>query len=202
MSTKNTTQTFSKIIRNKRKKVFDHKGSLLWLTGLSGSGKSTIAYAIEEYLYESGYQVIVLDGDNLRQGLCNDLSFTLNDRAENIRRVAEVSKMLVSIGVIVIAAFVSPIKKERKKIRNLFSNEKFYEIYCAAPIETCIKRDPKGLYLKAKNGEIKNFTGVNSPYEPPIDPELVLNTHDLSIKECLSKVVQFLKEKYYIQSNK
>lgn len=166
-----------------------HRGVILWFTGLSGSGKSTLAIAVEGYLKNMGYRTIVLDGDTLRHGLCSDLGFSDNDRHENIRRIGEVAKLFMEAGVIVIAAFISPYIADRDRARKIVEQEDFIEIYCNASLEICEKRDLKGLYKKARLGEITEFTGISSPYEAPIDPELILNTGQASLINCLSQVV-------------
>ena len=159
---------------------------LLWFTGLSGSGKSTLAGALETALYEAGFHTYLLDGDNVRHGLCRDLGFSLQDRNENLRRVGEVAKLMVDAGLVVLSAFVSPTIKERQHIRELFPDGQFIEIFVATPLHICEQRDPKGLYKKARNGEIENFTGISSPYEAPTAAELTIDT---SKGDLLSQVI-------------
>ncbi len=166
-----------------------HTGAVVWFTGLSGSGKSTLAGLLERALFEQGKQVCVLDGDNLRRGLCSDLTFSPDDRKENIRRAGEVAKLFAEAGLICIAAFISPYRSERELARGIAPEGKFLEVYLNAPLEVCEQRDPKGLYVKARSGEIKNFTGVSAPYEPPRKPDLELRTDLLSINECVALVL-------------
>jgi len=166
-----------------------HTGAVVWFTGLSGSGKSTLAGLLERALFEQGKQVCVLDGDNLRRGLCSDLTFSPEDRKENIRRAGEVAKLFAEAGFICIAAFISPYGSERDLARGIAPEGKFLEIYLNAPLEVCEQRDPKGLYAKARSGEIKNFTGISAPYEPPRKPELELRTDLLSIEDCVARVM-------------
>lgn len=170
-----------------------HKSSILWLTGLSGSGKSTIANAAPRELFEQGYQVIVLDGDNIRHGLNKDLGFSDDDRKENIRRIGEVAKLFVQQGTIVITAFISPFREDRDQVRELVAEGEFNEIYVKCDLDICEKRDPKGLYKKARNGEIPFFTGIDSPYEEPKAPELVLDSGKFEREECTGRLVDFVK---------
>ena len=175
-----------------REKINGHKGQVLWLTGLSGSGKSTIANALEKQLYAEGKKTYILDGDNIRHGLNRDLGFTDKDRVENIRRVAEVAKLMCDAGLIVITAFISPFRTEREMARSLFQKKEFQEIYISTPLKIVEKRDPKGLYKKARNGQIPNFTGINSPYEKPLNPELELDTSKSSISESVKKLLKII----------
>ena len=172
-----------------------HKSFVLWFTGLSGSGKSTLAYAIEHELFERGSNVIVLDGDNIRHGLCSDLGFTKEDRHENMRRIGEVSKLFVESGTIVLAAFVSPYREDREQVRSRLPHGDFHEVYCECELAVCEARDPKGLYARARKGEINNFTGISAPYEEPIKPDMVINTSELSIEEEVTKIIKQLKSK-------
>ncbi|MCY8521292.1 adenylyl-sulfate kinase [Bacillus atrophaeus] len=171
-----------------------HQSSILWLTGLSGSGKSTIANAAARELFEQGYQVVVLDGDNIRHGLNNDLGFSDEDRKENIRRIGEVAKLFVQQGTIVITAFISPFREDRKQVRQLVDEGEFYEIYIKCDLDICEQRDPKGLYKKARNGEIPFFTGIDSPYEEPKAPELVLDSGQNEREECKNQLIEFVKK--------
>ncbi|MEC1622471.1 adenylyl-sulfate kinase [Bacillus mojavensis] len=171
-----------------------HKSSILWLTGLSGSGKSTIANAAARELFEQGYQVIVLDGDNIRHGLNKDLDFSDEDRKENIRRIGEVAKLFVQQGTIVITAFISPFREDRDQVRQLVQAGEFNEVYIKCDIEICEQRDPKGLYKKARNGEIQFFTGIDSPYEEPEAPELVLDSGQYDREECKNQLIEFVKQ--------
>ena len=177
------------ITKELREKMNGHKGQVLWLTGLSGSGKSTIANALEKQLYAEGKKTYVLDGDNIRHGLNKDLGFTDKDRVENIRRVAEVAKLMCDAGLIVITAFISPFRTEREMARSLFQSDEFKEIFISTPLKIAEQRDPKGLYKKARSGEIPNFTGINSPYEKPIKPELTIDTSKTSIAQSVKKIL-------------
>lgn len=176
----------------------NQKPVILWFTGLSGSGKSTIANAVEKKLFEKKCHSYLLDGDNVRHGLNKDLSFSDLDRIENIRRIGEVSKLFVDSGLIVLTAFISPFIGDRQLVRELVSNDEFVEVYIDTPLEVCESRDPKGLYKKARAGEIKNFTGIDSSYEAPISPEVHVKTAELSIEECAEQVVSYLAEKGFI----
>ena len=177
------------ITKELREKINGHKGQVLWLTGLSGSGKSTIANALEKQLYAEGKKTYVLDGDNIRHGLNKDLGFTDKDRVENIRRVAEVAKLMCDAGLIVITAFISPFRTEREMARSLFQSDEFKEIFISTPLKIAEQRDPKGLYKKARSGEIPNFTGINSPYEKPIKPEITIDTSKTSITQSVKKIL-------------
>ena len=180
------------ITKELREKLNGHKGQVLWLTGLSGSGKSTIANALEKQLYAEGKKTYVLDGDNIRHGLNKDLGFTDKDRVENIRRVAEVAKLMCDAGLIVITAFISPFRTEREMARSLFQSYEFKEIFISTPLKIAEQRDPKGLYKKARSGEIPNFTGINSPYEKPIKPELTIDTSKTSITQSVKKIMEII----------
>lgn len=171
---------------------------LLWFTGLSGSGKSTLAGAVEQELARRSHHTYLLDGDNVRHKLCGDLHFSDMDRSENIRRVGEISNLMLDAGLIVLAAFISPFKSDREKIRNSLTKGEFIEIFLDVPIADCEKRDPKGLYSKARAGNIKEFTGIDSPYEPPLSPNLVINTAEISIKESVYKIISFLEQRNYV----
>ncbi len=187
-----------KVKKEDRQKLKGHKSAILWFTGLSGSGKSTIAHAVEEKLYQMGIHTYVLDGDNVRTGLNKDLGFSPEDRKENIRRIGEVSKLFVDAGIIVLSAFISPYKKDREFVRNIVGNGEFIEIYVKCPIEVCESRDVKGLYKKAREGLIKNFTGIDDPYEEPENPEIVIETDKETVEESVEKIINYLKEKGYI----
>ncbi|AEA33041.1 adenylyl-sulfate kinase [Hippea maritima] len=187
-----------KITKSDRSKIKGHKPCIIWLTGLSGSGKSTIANALEEKLNRMHVHTYLLDGDNIRHGLNKDLGFSIEDRKENIRRISEVAKLFVDAGLIVITAFISPFREERNYARSLVRSDEFIEVFVDTPIEVCEQRDPKGLYKKARKGEIKEFTGIDSPYEPPLSPEIHLKTDKLSVNECVEKIVIFLKAKKII----
>lgn len=166
-----------------------------WFSALSGSGKSTLAYAVEEELYWRGCHTFVLDGDNVRQGLCSNLGFSVEDRQENIRRIAETARLMVEAGSIVMTAFISPFRLDRERARSLFPKEDFIEIYCAASLSVCESRDVKGLYGRARAGEVKEFTGISSPYEPPDNPELWLDTGRRSLQSCVREVLTLLRER-------
>jgi adenylylsulfate kinase len=188
----NTVWHKSVITRGDREKLHKHKSVVLWFTGLSGSGKSTLAHAIEERLYKNGISTYVLDGDNVRHGLCSDLSFTDSDRVENIRRIGELAKLLTDAGIITLTAFISPFKVDRDEARKRMPHGDFLEIYCQCPIEICEQRDVKGLYKKARAGEIPFFTGIDSTYEAPVRPELVINTNDVSLEDSVQEVLNLL----------
>ena len=171
-----------------------HRSAILWFTGLSGSGKSTLANAVNQALFERGLACYVLDGDNIRHGLCKDLGFSDADREENIRRIGEVSKLFLDAGVVVLTAFVSPFKADRDRARALVEGGDFVEIHCAADLSVCEERDTKGLYAKARDGEIKEFTGISSPYEAPENPELRVDTGSQSLEACVDVVINHLRE--------
>ncbi|MEJ2612590.1 MAG: adenylyl-sulfate kinase [Candidatus Thiodiazotropha sp.] len=183
------------VTRDRREKMNLHRAKLLWFTGLSGSGKSTLAHALEERLHQRGCRTYVFDGDNVRHGLCRDLSFSVEDRTENIRRISEMAKLFVDAGVIALTAFISPIQEDRARARSLFPHGDFIEVFVNASIEACEKRDVKGLYKKARKGEIANFTGISSPYEPPENPEICINTENCSIDECVSSLLSTLEQR-------
>ncbi len=197
--TKNLVYHNPTVTRKRRERISGHKSVLLWFTGLSGSGKSTIAHTLEEELYHFGYRTFVLDGDNIRHDLSADLGFSRVDRDENIRRIAQVAKLMLEAGIITMTAFISPFQIERRAARKIFADGDFIEIFCNASLEVCKKRDTKGLYKKALAGEIKNYTGINSPYETPQQPELVLDTDKLSIKQSVDMVLELLRNKRIIK---
>ncbi|TAL54007.1 MAG: adenylyl-sulfate kinase [Methylovulum sp.] len=201
MTTKssNTVWHHATVTRADREKLHGHKSVILWFTGLSGSGKSTLAHAVEDYLYKIGISTFVLDGDNVRHGLCSDLSFNDHDRVENIRRIGELAKLVIEAGVITLTAFISPFKSDRNTARNLVPHGDFLEIHCQCPIETCEQRDVKGLYKKARAGQIPFFTGIDSPYEAPEDPELVVNTHEQTLEESVERVITLLVQRGVIK---
>lgn len=181
------------VTRENRESLLKQKGILLWFTGLSGSGKSTVASALEKRLHDLGKLTYALDGDNVRHGLNSNLGFSDGDRIENIRRIGEVSKLFVDAGIITIATFVSPFKDDRQKVRDLLGQD-FVEIFIDCPLEVCEQRDPKGIYKKARAGEIKHFTGIDSPYEKPINPEITVSTHLSTLDKCVDKIITYLKE--------
>ncbi|KNF07326.1 adenylyl-sulfate kinase CysC [Gottschalkia purinilytica] len=179
------------VSRDDRENLLKQKGVLIWFTGLSGSGKSTVANALQNKLYEKEKLTYILDGDNVRHGLNGDLGFTIEDRKENIRRIGELSKLFVDTGIITLATFISPLREDREQVRKLL-NEDFIEVYIKCPLEVCENRDPKELYKKARDGKIKNFTGIDSPYEEPENPEITVDTSELSIDECIEKILEYL----------
>jgi len=193
MSSSNVVWHHATVTRERRATLNGHRSTILWFTGLSGSGKSTIAHATEERLYQMGCRTYVLDGDNVRHGLCGDLGFSIDDRTENIRRIGEMAKLFVAAGVITLTAFISPLRSDRDRVRSLVPQGDFLEIYCHCPIEVCEARDPKGLYRRARHGEIKEFTGISSPYEIPEQPELTLDTSQHSLDECVGEVLTMLR---------
>lgn len=183
------------VTRARREELNRHGSALLWLTGLSGAGKSSLAHAVEERLYRLGCRTFVLDGDNVRHGLCHDLGFEDADRAENIRRIGEVGKLFVEAGLIVMTAFISPFRVDRDRARSLFPHGDFIEIYCDCPLAVCEQRDVKGMYRRARTGEIPHFTGISSPYEPPREPELRVATGELSLDASVETVLSMLVAK-------
>lgn len=187
------------IYRKDRELMNRHKSVIIWFTGLSGAGKSSLAHALEDILHTNKIRTYVLDGDNIRQGLCKDLSFSNADRIENIRRIGEVSKLMMEAGSIVLTAFISPFKQDRKIARELVMEGDFIEVFCDSPLDICESRDVKGLYKKARSGEIPEFTGISSPYENPDNPELILDTNTLSIEECLKRLISYLSQRQLIK---
>ncbi|QCT94709.1 adenylyl-sulfate kinase [Caminibacter mediatlanticus TB-2] len=187
-----------KVKRNDREKIKNQKGCVIWLTGLSGSGKSTIANELEYELNKMKYHTYLLDGDNIRSGLNSDLSFNENDRKENIRRISEVAKLFVDSGIITITAFISPFIKDREKAKKIIGVENFIEVFIDTPLEECIKRDPKGLYKKALDGKIKNFTGIDQKYEKPINPNIHIDTIKEDLNISINKIINYLDKKGYI----
>lgn len=183
------------VTRRRREALNRHRGIVIWFTGLSGAGKSTIAHAVEEQLHRSGCRTFVFDGDNVRHGLCSDLGFSVEDRRENIRRIGEMVKLFLDAGVIALTAFISPIRSDRERVRSLVGNENFIEVYCRCPLEVCKERDVKGMYERASQGEIKEFTGVSAPYDEPVHPELVLDTHLQSLEDCVQQVLNTLRQR-------
>ena len=188
-----------KVTREEREQLLKQKGVVLWFTGLSGSGKSTVASEVAYKLQSMGRLTYILDGDNIRHGLNKDLGFSPEDRNENIRRISEVASLFADAGIITITAFISPYRKYRNFCRELAGNDRFIEIYAKASLETCEKRDPKGMYKKARAGIIKDFTGIDAPYEEPETPELIIDTDNETVDESAEKVLQKLQEKGYIK---
>jgi len=189
------------INRSQRESQNGHRSTILWFTGLSGSGKSTLAHAVEDRLHNMKCRTTVLDGDNIRHGLCGDLGFSDEARVENIRRIGEVAKLFLDAGVIAHTAFISPFIADRDRVRNLVDDGDFVEIFCKCALDTCEKRDVKGLYKKARSGEIKEFTGISSPYEEPVNPEISVDTDKLDLNECVDKIIQYLTEKEIISKS-
>jgi len=198
MKSSNIIYHHATVTQQRRNKLNNHKSVLLWFTGLSGSGKSTLAHALEEKLFQMDCRTFVLDGDNIRHGLNSNLDFSEADRRENIRRISEVSKLMLESGLIVMTAFISPFREDRNEARALIKNANFIEIYCKASLETCEKRDVKGLYKRARAGEIKNYTGIDSPYEKPVNPELVIDTDKEKLDYSVSKILNYLQENILI----
>lgn len=192
---KNIVKYEYSITQKQRNAAYKHPSFVLWFTGLSGSGKSTIANAVDEQLFKMKIHTYTLDGDNIRSGINKDLNFTENDRNENLRRIAEVAKLFVNAGIITIASFISPTDRDRRMVKEIVGEQYFFEIYIDTPIELCEQRDPKGLYKKARAGKIKNFTGIDSPYEIPKNPDLHIHTKNVNVEDCVKKVITFVKEK-------
>lgn len=189
----NVTWHQATVTRAMREKQNGHRSAILWFTGLSGAGKSTLAHAVEEALHQAGTRTFVFDGDNVRHGLCSDLGFSKEDREENIRRIGEMSKLIIEAGVVAMTAFISPFREDRRRVRSLVEDGDFIEIYCRASVEECEARDVKGLYARARAGEIKDFTGISSPYEPPEQAELVVDTGSESLQACVDQVIDYLR---------
>lgn len=195
---KNIVWHESAVSKEERRIKSEHRSAILWFTGLSGSGKSTISVQLEKFLFDRGVRTYRLDGDNVRHGLNNNLGFSPADRTENIRRVGEVGKLFVDAGVLTLSAFISPYLEDREQVRNLVQADEFIEIYVQASLAACEERDPKGLYKKARAGEIKQFTGIDAPYEEPKSAEIVLDTDVLDVKESVTQIIDYLEEKNYI----
>jgi adenylylsulfate kinase len=183
-----------------RKKLNNHNSFLLWFTGLSGSGKSTIANVVEQKLHQNGYRTYTLDGDNIRKGINSDLTFSPEDRTENIRRIAETANLMIDAGIIVLAAFVSPYKKDRENIKSIVKDVNFVEVFINTSLEECERRDVKGLYKKARAGEIKNMTGISAPYEAPEHPDIEIKTEDLSVDEAADKIIKYITPKIKLKN--
>ncbi|MBD9360701.1 adenylyl-sulfate kinase [Methylomonas fluvii] len=198
----NTVWHHATVTRSRREILNGHKSAILWFTGLSGAGKSTLAHAVEERLYQLKCRTFVLDGDNVRQGLCGDLGFSHQDRQENIRRIAEVAKLMLEAGTIALTAFISPFRAERQYARNLVPHGDFIEIYCNCELSVCEQRDVKGLYKKARQGDIKLFTGISSPYEVPENPEMIVGTGIYELEACVDQVMSMLEQRGVIASTK
>ena len=194
----NVTWHEHSVSRDMRENKHGHKGCVVWFTGLSGSGKSTVANTLDHKLHHAGHQSVVLDGDNVRHGLNKDLGFSPADREENIRRLGEVAKILRDCAIVNLVAFISPYRKDRRMARSLSEDGSFVEVFVDCPVEVCEKRDPKGAYQKARQGIIKSFTGISAPYEHPEKPEIHLRTDQLSVGECVHQIMSYLKTNQYI----
>jgi len=195
VTNQNTVWHEPSVYRKDREEMNGHKSVIIWFTGLSGAGKSTVAHALEDRLHNNKIRTFVLDGDNVRHDLCKDLGFSDDDRTENIRRIGEVSKLMMEAGVIVLTAFISPFIKDRQIVRKLTAKGEFIEVYCDADIDVCESRDVKGLYKKARAGEITEFTGISSPYEAPENPEIIIRSGQDSVDSCVTVILNYLKEK-------
>lgn len=187
----------SKVEKNHKKGLLGQEPYVLWFTGLSGSGKSTIAVELEKKLYERNKLTVLLDGDNIRHGLCSDLGFSVEDRKENLRRVRETAKLFYDNGAITLVSFITPLSEERENAKELIG-EDYIEIFVDCPIELCEKRDPKGLYKKARDGEIKNFTGIGQEYQEPQNPNVIINSSEVTVDEAVEQIINYLKEKQYL----
>jgi len=196
---KNTVPHGHTISKSDRRELLAQNSKIIWFTGLSGSGKSTIAGKVEEVLNRRGFLTYLLDGDNVREGLNKDLGFTNKDRSENIRRIGEVSRLFVDAGVIVLAAFISPLKEDRKQVRALVEPGEFLEVFVNCPLEICEQRDPKGLYKKARAGEIADFTGIDAPFEIPDAPEIEIQSDKVSVEQAAEEIVRFVKPKIELE---
>ncbi|KPK36663.1 MAG: adenylylsulfate kinase [Nitrospira bacterium SG8_35_1] len=196
MKSPNTVKHWATVNRSRREHLNKHRSVIVWFTGLSGSGKSTVAHAVEEGLHQAGCRTFVFDGDNVRHGLCANLGFSEEDRHENIRRIGEMAKLFIEAGVIAMTAFISPFRVDREGVRALVAEQDFIEIYCNSPLEVCEERDVKGLYKKARAGEIKNYTGISAPYEAPEHPDLILDTAGDSVETNVEKVLRLLEERH------
>ena len=201
MTTENLYFHEHRVPRDLKEKRNGHKSRVIWFTGLSGSGKSTVANATEKLLHDMGLHTYILDGDNVRMGLNKDLGFSPEDRTENIRRITEVAKLFADAGSIVLTAFISPYREDRDNARTIIGDNDFIEIFISADLSVCELRDPKGLYKKARSGEIKGFTGIDAPYEEPINPELVVETDKYNIEECAQIVVKYLIDQRIIKKH-
>jgi adenylylsulfate kinase len=200
MASSNTVWHNATVTRERRENRNKNRGAVVWFTGLSGAGKSTIAHSLEEQLFRSGCLSYVFDGDNVRHGLCSDLGFSAADRTENIRRIAEMCKLFIDAGVVSLTAFISPLHSDRAMVRKMMG-EDFIEVYCRCPVEVCEERDVKGLYKKARSGEIKDFTGISAPYEAPENPDLTIDTDKESLGECVERVMNLLFERKIIKQS-
>jgi adenylylsulfate kinase len=189
----------TKVSLEQRETLMNQHATLIWFTGLSGSGKSTLAVQLEAQLHALGYKTYLLDGDNIRAGINKDLSFTNEGRVENIRRIGEVAKLMLDAGIIVLSAFISPFKADREQVRTIVGADKYIEVFVDAPIEVCEQRDVKGLYKKARAGEVKNFTGIDSPYEAPENADIHIPTHQMPVEQSIEKLIDYLLPKIYLK---
>ena len=185
----------TKVSQQQRAQLMNQRPMLIWFTGLSGSGKSTLAVQLEAQLYDLGFKTYLLDGDNIRAGLNKDLSFTDEGRVENIRRIGEVAKLLLDAGIVVLSAFISPFEADRRQLKEIVGAENYVEIFVDAPLDVCEQRDVKGLYKKARAGEVKNFTGIDSPYESPTDPDVIISTGELTVDESIARLMEYVLPK-------
>jgi len=195
LATPNVVWHHATVTRSRREAQNGHKGAVIWFTGLSGSGKSTLAHTVEEKLHQMGCRTFVFDGDNVRHGLCGDLGFSPEDRRENIRRIGEMTKLFLDAGIIAMTAFISPYRADRERVRTIVGPSDFIEIHCDCPIDVCEQRDVKGMYKKARQGLIKNFTGISAPYEMPAAPDLRLQTGSETLDECADRVLALLSDR-------
>ena len=200
--TSNVVWSETIVTKDRRDTLNQQRSAIIWFTGLSGSGKTTVANALEQRLHKHSFRTYLLDGDNVRHGLSNDLGFSDNDRTENIRRIGEVSKLFIDAGVMVLATFISPFVSDRKFVRNIVNKTEFIEIHIKCPLQLCEERDVKGLYKKARAGEIKQFTGIDSPYQEPHDPEITIDTSKLNINESVDKIISYLVKNSYIVTSR
>ncbi|MEJ2684513.1 MAG: adenylyl-sulfate kinase [Candidatus Sulfobium sp.] len=199
MPNKDVVWHHATVTRRRREGQNGHRSAVLWFTGLSGSGKSTLAHAVEERLHQMGCRTFVFDGDNVRHGLNSNLGFSAEDRKENIRRIGEMCKLFVEAGVIALTAFISPFRDDREKVRKLMDQGDFIEVFCDCSLEVCEKRDVKGMYARARRGEIKEFTGISSPYERPENPELSFDTGNVPLEECVEGIVSYLTKRNIVE---
>lgn len=200
MNSSNVTPHKALIDRNDREKLHGHKGAVIWFTGLSASGKSTISHLVEKALHDLGCSTYVFDGDNVRHGLCGDLGFSEYERTENIRRIGEMVKLFVDAGIIALTAFISPLRKDRERVRDMVGEDRFIEVFVNCPLDVCIERDPKGIYHKAIKGDIKDFTGISSPYEAPENPDLIIHSHYESFDDAVANVIKMIGMKRIIDT--
>ncbi len=191
----------SLVEREDRERLHRHKGAVLWFTGLSASGKSTLSHRVEKRLHDKGLSTYVFDGDNVRHGLCGDLGFSEKDRTENIRRIGEMVRLFVDAGIIALTAFISPFRADRDRVKAMVGADRFVEIFVDCPLDVCIQRDPKGIYAKAVKGEIKDFTGISSPYEPPLNPDIVIRSDRESFDDAVDRVITLIIRKGLLVSD-